>query len=277
MPGGRVHVGHVIVLGTGRALPSKAGQPPRSSLREPGAPWSRRLSWSWSSSALRRPLFIQPLGQAEGDRGAPGPGRPNQLGGGGVDLVAGHADRRTIPRLGGLGTGGEPGPARDHVPGPDLAHPSGQQPAGTAVGGGHRLTNGAQKRASSAATVKSEGEGEVEAMPAAQPGTMLMIGTWVAQHERDQPVGLGREPALDAADPGRGPPSALRATMSNPRRSRRRPGEHHHAHVVVAGCVDGVDRGLHDLVVQRLRCSARSRVSRRTPSASAHPRPGESR
>ena len=77
-------------------------------------------------------------------------------------------------------------------------------------------TNGAQNRASSAATVKSEASARFSPMPAAHPLTTLTIGTWVRSMRGMRRLAWAGRRRWMLPTRGLDPPAALRATMSNP-------------------------------------------------------------
>ena len=82
-----------------------------------------------------------------------------------------------------------------------------------------RSQNGAQKRASSAATVTSAASASASPMPASPALHGADHRRLHGLQQRDQPVRLGGQPALDAARPAAAshlPPRALRATTSAP-------------------------------------------------------------
>ena len=145
----------------------------------------------------RRARVQQPLREPERDGGARRE-LADQLVDRGVELGRGHraVDHRPTRRPRRRRRRGRAGAARGRAP---RRRDAGSSHVAPLSGVKPRSTNGSQKRASSAATVKSAASASWNPMPAAQPRTVHTTGTCTSHEQRDQAVGLRRQPALDAA------------------------------------------------------------------------------
>ena len=183
----------------GSRFSRNAASPSRkSSLRDDSSARTPRCAGAVRATGTSA-LCEQPLGEAERDRRSRRRAR--------------RRPRRPRPSSSSVGT------ARWIMPhsaasAPDTSRPSSSssraRTSPTRRGSSHvaplsgvnpRSTNGSQNRRVGAATQKSAASASLNPMPAAQPCTSQTTGIWMLTMQRDEPVRLRRQPALDAADP----------------------------------------------------------------------------